>query len=170
MIGLGTAAIGRPLYINIRKEESESISLEDFRKKGWQTLEYAYKQGVRYFDTAPGYGLAEELLIDWLIFKQDPTIEVATKWGYTYTANFDPKAMIHEVKEHSLSKLNEQWKKSQRLLPYLKIYQIHSATFESGVLKNQAVLHRLSELKEENNIKIGITTSGSNQVDVIKKR
>ncbi|MEW7290710.1 aldo/keto reductase [Aquimarina sp. 2304DJ70-9] len=169
MIGLGTAAIGRPQYINIRKKENKSISIEDFREKGWQTLEYAYEQGVRYFDTAPGYGLAEELLIDWIISKNDPTIEVATKWGYTYTANFDPKATMHEVKEHSVSKLNEQWQKSQQLLPHLKIYQIHSATFESGVLENEAVLHRLLELKQEHNIEIGITTSGDNQADVIKK-
>ncbi len=169
MIGLGTAAIGRPQYINIRKEENESISLEGFRERGWQTLEYAYNQGVRYFDTAPGYGLAEELLIDWVLFKNDPTIEVATKWGYTYTANFDPKATVHEIKEHSISKLNEQWQTSQRLLPNLKIYQIHSATFESGVLENEAVLHRLLELKQEHKIEIGITTSGHNQVDVIKK-
>ncbi len=168
-IGLGTAAIGRPQYINIRREENTPITLEDFRKKGWQTLEHAYQQGIRYFDTAPGYGLAEELLTDWVLSKKDPTIEIATKWGYTYIANFDPKAIQHEIKEHSVSKLNEQWKQSKKILPYLKIYQIHSATFESGVLENEAILKRLAQLKSKHNLMIGITTSGANQLDVIQK-
>ncbi|MBQ0734280.1 aldo/keto reductase [Aquimarina celericrescens] len=169
IIGLGTAAIGRPQYINIRQEASDQISLEDFRQLGRSTLEYAYQQGIRYFDTAPGYGLAEELLIDWVKTKNDPTIQIATKWGYTYTANFDLEAKQHEVKEHSLSKLNEQWQKSKELLSNLTIYQIHSATFESGVLENEAVLQKLLELRKEYNIDIGITTTGSNQVEVLKK-
>ncbi len=168
-IGFGTAAIGRPQYINIKQESSEAIGLSDFRKKGWETIENAYQQGIRYFDTAPGYGLAEELLIDWLKTKNDSTIQVATKWGYTYTANFDPNATQHEVKEHSLFKLNEQWEKSQLLLPHLKIYQIHSATFESGVLENKEILKKLLELKKAHKIEVGITTSGDNQIDVIKK-
>ncbi len=168
-IGLGTAAIGRPKYINIRQEKNQVVSIEDFRKQGRQTLEHAYQKGIRYFDTAPGYGLAEELVIDWLESKNDPAIEVATKWGYTYTANFDPNAIQHEVKDHSLSKLQQQWKQSRQLLPYLTIYQIHSATFESGVLDNEAVLEGLFELKQQHNIEIGITTTGANQLDVIKK-
>jgi len=89
-IGLGTAAIGRPLYINIKKEVTEyDFSLEAFRQKGIAILEAAYNQGIRYFDTAPGYGMAEQMLIDWAMEKEDPSIEVATKWGYTYVANFD---------------------------------------------------------------------------------
>ncbi len=168
-IGLGTAIIGRPLYINIRKKASESLPLEDFCKNSWHTLDRAYALGIRYFDTAPGYGLAEELLIDWILSKNDPTIEIATKWGYTYLANYDDKATEHESKEHTLSKLNEQWQRSKQLLPHLKIYQIHSATFESGVLENKAVLQRLFEIKQEHKIAIGITTTGTNQVDVLKK-
>jgi len=169
IIGLGTAAIGRPQYINIRQNKETTLSLDDFKKKGITTLEKAYQQGVRYFDTAPGYGMAEELLIAWLQTKNDPTIHVATKWGYTYTANFDPNATQHEVKEHSLAKLNEQWNTSKSLLPYLKVYQIHSATFESGVLTNEEILQRLFELKQLYGIAIGITTTGSNQIEVLKK-
>ncbi|WP_103072223.1 aldo/keto reductase [Aquimarina sediminis] len=169
LIGLGTAAIGRPQYINVRQEEGASISLEEFRNKGRDTLEYAYQNGIRYFDTAPGYGLAEELLLDWVKTKQDPDIEVATKWGYTYVANFDPTATTHEIKEHSLTKLNEQWLQSQKLLPYLKIYQVHSATFDSGILENEEILKRLYELKSKHNLIMGITTTGDNQIEVIKK-
>ena len=65
-IGLGTAAIGRPQYINVRQETTGDFSLVAFQKQGVRVLDEAYKNGIRYFDTAPGYGLAEQLLIDWI--------------------------------------------------------------------------------------------------------
>jgi aryl-alcohol dehydrogenase-like predicted oxidoreductase len=168
-LGLGTAALGRPQYINVRQEKSLVIDLDAFKQRGLQVLEEAYQLGVRYFDTAPGYGLAENLVLEWLHSKNDKTIQVATKWGYTYVANFDPTAKIHEIKEHSLAKLNEQWEISKALLPHLKVYQIHSATLETGVLENKSVIDRLASLKEEYNLKIGITTTGTNQIDLIQK-
>ncbi|TXD52685.1 MULTISPECIES: aldo/keto reductase [unclassified Polaribacter] len=168
-LGLGTAALGRPQYINVRQNSTNNSDLERFRNHSFQVLEEAYDAGIRYFDTAPGYGLAEELVLEWLRTKNDKTIEIATKWGYTYTANFDANATVHEVKEHSLAKLNEQWNFSKQLLPYLKVYQIHSATLETGVLENTEVLAQLTSLKKEHHLKIGLTTSGTNQVEVIKK-
>jgi aryl-alcohol dehydrogenase-like predicted oxidoreductase len=168
-LGLGTAALGRPQYINIRTKNIQKTDLDAFRKHSFSVLEEAYALGMRYFDTAPGYGLAEALVLEWLQTKNDPTIEIATKWGYTYTANFDKNAIIHEVKEHSLAKLNAQWDFSKQLLPYLKVYQIHSATIETGVLENLKVLERLASLKKEHNLKIGLTTTGANQAEVIKK-
>ena len=168
-LGLGMAAIGRPHYINIRQEQVAPFDLEGFRQKGRAVLDVAYASGLRYFDTAPGYGLAEQLLLDWAHEKQDASIEVATKWGYTYTANFDANATQHEVKEHSLSKLKEQWAQSQKLLPYLSTYQIHSATFETGVLENAAVLGHLAQLKEKQALRMGLSTTGANQVEVLEK-
>ncbi len=168
-IGLGTAALGRPQYINLRQEGFNNTDLKAFRQQSFSVLEKAYTLGVRYFDTAPGYGLAEDLLLEWLQTKNDNKIQIATKWGYTYVANFNPDAKVHEVKEHSLEKLNEQWEVSKVFFPHLKVYQIHSATLETGVLKNEAVLNRLAFLKSEYQIEIGITTTGDNQVEVIKK-
>lgn len=168
-IGLGTAAIGRPQYININQEDKAPFSLSTFKQNGIEMLDCAYDTGIRYYDTAPGYGLAEQLLLDWVKEKNDPNITVATKWGYTYVADFDQNAEVHEIKEHSLNKLDEQWEVSKQLLPYLKYYQIHSATLESGVLENEAVLERLFQLKEEHNIKVGLTTTGSNQAEVLQK-
>jgi aryl-alcohol dehydrogenase-like predicted oxidoreductase len=168
-LGLGTAALGRPQYINVRINNNENSDLETFRQQSFSVLEEAYALGVRYFDTAPGYGLAEALVLEWLQTKDDNTIEVATKWGYTYTANFDKNAKIHEIKEHSFEKLKQQWNFSKQLLPYLKVYQIHSATLETGVLENTAVLTHLAFLKKTHHLKIGLTTTGTNQVEVIKK-
>ena len=168
-LGLGTAALGRPQYINIRFQTGGKSNLETFKKNSFSVLETAYNKGVRYFDTAPGYGLAEALVVEWLQTKNDASIQIATKWGYTYTANFNENATVHEVKEHSLAKLNAQWNFSKQLLPYLKVYQIHSATIETGVLENSEVLERLASLKKEHNLKIGLTTTGTNQTEVIKK-
>jgi len=69
LLGLGTAALGRPTYINIRQKSAGEVSLEAFRQKGKAILDAAYEQGIRYFDTAPNYGLAEQLLIDWAVKK-----------------------------------------------------------------------------------------------------
>jgi aryl-alcohol dehydrogenase-like predicted oxidoreductase len=168
-IGFGTAAIGRPQYINIRQEVVEDVSIEAFREQGIKVLDEAYERGVRYYDTAPNYGLAEQLLIDWVTDKEDPNIEVATKWGYTYEANFDANATLHETKEHSLNRLKKQWIQSIKLLPYLSTYQIHSATLDSGVLDNESILSYLVQLKDQHQIRIGITTSGANQAEVLLK-
>ena len=168
-IGLGTAAIGRPQYINIRSKEADRFELDSFKKKGLHILEEAYQKGIRYFDTAPGYGIAEQLVLEWLNSKQDSSIEIATKWGYEYVANFDPDAKVHEVKDHSIDQLIKQWGVSKNLLPHLSTLQIHSATFETGVLENNDVLQKLYELKQEYGIRIGLTTTGANQVDVLKK-
>lgn len=168
-IGLGTAAIGRPQYINIKSEGAQPFSLDSFKQQGFDVLEAAYNEGIRYFDTAPGYGIAEDLLMEWLKQKNDPTIEIATKWGYVYLANLDPNATVHELKDHSVQQLKKQWEVSKQLLPNLKILQIHSATFDTGVLENSDVLNRLYSIKSEHNIKIGMTSTGDNQVDVLIK-
>lgn len=169
-LGLGTAAIGRPQYINIKVDVVEKeVDLIKFEATGLRLLDIAYENGVRYFDTAPGYGLAEKMLINWLASSPKKGVEIGTKWGYTYVANFKNDATVHEIKEHSLAKLNEQWEISKQLIPYLKYYQVHSATLESGVLENSAIHERLHELKKQHNLTIGITTSGANQLEILQK-
>lgn len=168
-IGFGTAAIGRPQYINIKTAETKPFHKAQFKQLGIEMLETAYTNGIRYFDTAPGYGMAEQILIDWLKTKDDKSIEIATKWGYSYVANFDPSATVHEIKDHSLSQLLMQFEKSKELLPFLTTYQIHSATLDTGVLDNMEVLSKLAELRDEFGLKIGITTTGNNQIEVLKR-
>lgn len=167
-IGLGLAALGRPEYINIRTDNAINKSIEAFKQNTFNVLDYAYQKGIRYFDTAPSYGKGESFLQEWNNSKNYNDIILGTKWGYTYVANWElGYEGKHEIKEHSLDKLNEQWKVSKNLLPKLKIYQVHSATFESGILKNLEVLKNLYDIKKEFGIEIGITTSGANQKDII---
>lgn len=168
-IGLGTAAIGRPQYINIKSQEESKFDLETFKSNGIKMLDAAYDLGIRYFDTAPGYGIAENLLINWKRRRDSHKIRIGTKWGYTYVANFDPNAAVHEIKEHSLSKLNEQWAVSNVFKPNLDYYQIHSATLDTGVFDNDQVLNKLASLKETNGIKVGITSSGDDQLKILEK-
>ncbi|MGC1205189.1 MAG: aldo/keto reductase [Flavobacteriaceae bacterium] len=169
-IGLGLAALGRPEYINIRTDNAIDKSEEAFKQNTLRVLDYAYQKGIRYFDTAPSYGKGEAFLQEWNNLNKYNDVILGTKWGYTYVANWElGYAGKHEIKEHSLDKLNEQWKISKNLLPKLKIYQVHSATFESGILKNQPVLNKLNDLKTEFNLQIAISTSGANQKDIIEE-
>ncbi|MDO3694835.1 aldo/keto reductase [Wenyingzhuangia sp. chi5] len=169
-IGLGLAALGRPEYINIREDKNIDKSQEAFRKNGKEMLETAYQLGIRYFDTAPSYGKGEQFLQEWQTSQNYTDTILATKWGYTYVANWQLGYKgDHEVKEHSIEKLIEQWETSKKLLPNLKVYQIHSATIESGVLENDKVLKKLAEIKKNTGLLIGLTTSGTQQNDVLKE-
>ncbi|WP_159022528.1 aldo/keto reductase [Formosa sp. L2A11] len=167
-IGLGLAAIGRPEYINIKKEDIEQTEAV-FQENAMQVLDDAYRFGIRYFDVAPSYGKGEQFLIDWHNSRHYPDVTLSTKWGYTYMANWElGYAGKHEIKEHSLSKLLEQWQVSQVLLPELKIYQVHSATLDSGIFTNTEVLEELHRIKKETDLQIGVSTSGANQVEIIE--
>lgn len=167
-IGLGLAALGRPEYINIRTDDSIDKSEEAFKNNTFSVLNEAYKLGIRYFDTAPSYGKGEAFLYEWNQKNNRTDVILGTKWGYTYVANWElGYSGKHEIKEHSLEKLIEQWQVSKNMLPKLKYYQVHSATFESVILENEAALNQLYQIKKETGLHIGITTSGANQKEVI---
>ena len=167
-IGLGLAAAGRPEYINLRQEADPEKSFQTYRDKALKLLDHAYQKGVRHFDTAASYGKGEHFLQEWFDRHRHIDARLSSKWGYTYMANWEIGFQgAHEIKEHSLTKLHEQWSFAKGLLPGLKIYQIHSATFESGVLENREVLEELQRIKKAAGIQIGASVSGANQKDVI---
>ncbi len=39
--------------------------------------------GVKYFDSSPGYGIAEDILIELIKEKNANEVSISTKWGYT---------------------------------------------------------------------------------------
>jgi aryl-alcohol dehydrogenase-like predicted oxidoreductase len=171
-IGLGLAALGRPGYINLgHADDLESdYDVAAMQAHAHRVLDAAYDAGVRYFDAARSYGRAEQFLGTWLEARQfsPASVAVGSKWGYTYTADWQVDADIHEVKEHSLSVLRRQWVESQSHLgEYLDLYQVHSATIESGILKNREVHAELARLKETG-ILIGLSVSGPRQGEVLK--
>ncbi len=170
-IGLGLAALGRPAYINLGHSQdlNKNYDVKHMEANAHEMLELASAFGINYFDTARSYGKAEEFLGSWLKTQDKSKIVIGSKWGYKYTADWKINADHHEIKEHSLNMLRQQWKESQNtLLTSPHIYQIHSATFESGVLENAAVLDKLFSIKEQG-ILIGITVSGDKQGAIVEK-
>ena len=94
---------------------------------------------------------------------------VGSKWGYTYTADWQVDADVHEVKDLSLATLCRQLQESRALLgAHLRLYQIHSATLESGVLEDPAVLEELQRLRG-GGLRIGFTVTGPRQAETIER-
>ncbi len=169
-LGLGLAALGRPGYINLgHAKDLYSIDKKHMEKQAHDMLNAAYQQGVRYFDVARSYGDAEAFLASWLARCEPYDVVIGSKWGYTYTADWQITANKHEVKEHSRENLEKQFGESISLLgSYLSLYQIHSATLESGVLENQDVLAKLFDIKGRG-INIGLSLSGVKQAQTLEK-
>ena len=172
-IGLGMAALGRPGYITLghAADLDGAYALEAMQSRTDAVLDAAWAAGIRYFDAARSYGRGEEFLGRWLRSRRmDPAVAaVGSKWGYIYTADWRVDADVHEVKDHSLAVLGRQWQESRRNLgAYLRVYQIHSATLDSGVLGNLPVLRELARLKGEGTA-IGLTLSGAGQIDVLRR-
>jgi aryl-alcohol dehydrogenase-like predicted oxidoreductase len=169
-VGLGLAALGRPGYINLgHHHDLQSIDEKTMEHQAHHVLSAAYEKGVRYFDAARSYGKAEAFLSSWLARFEPYDVVVGSKWGYTYTANWNVTAEVHEVKEHSRANLEQQYSESLSLLgSYLRLYQIHSATLESGVLENKDVLEKLFELKQRG-LYIGLSLSGAKQAETLEK-
>lgn len=172
-IGLGLAAIGRPGYITVGHDRDLAGRFEpaEFEHHAHHMLDAARDAGITYVDAARSYGKAEEFLATWLASRRPPPAEliVGSKWGYVYTADWKVDAEVHEMKIHTRENLDRQYAVSTEWLDaYLRLYQIHSATLDSGVLENTHVLNRLAELRRDG-IVIGVSTSGANQADTIRQ-
>ncbi len=172
-IGFGLAAVGRPGYITLGREHDigSDRSVESLERRSHDVLNAAYDAGIRYFDAARSYGFAERFLASWLHQRAlaPDAVTVGSKWGYTYVGDWRVDARIHEVKDHSLAALHRQIHESRALLgEYLDLYQIHSATLESGVLDDHAVLAELTALRA-GGLTIGLSVSGPRQAEVIRR-
>jgi aryl-alcohol dehydrogenase-like predicted oxidoreductase len=172
-IGLGLAALGRPAYINVghAADLPPDRSPEALRERTHAVLDRAYGGGVRYFDAARSYGLAEDFLGAWLRERglAPGDVAVGSKWGYTYTAGWRIDADEHEVKDLTAATLRRQLAESrERLGSSLGLYQIHSATVESGVLDDGEVLAELGAVREQG-VAIGASVTGPRQAETIDR-
>jgi aryl-alcohol dehydrogenase-like predicted oxidoreductase len=172
-VGLGLAALGRPAYIDLGRpaDLGPDRGIEALERRCHEVLDAAYAAGIRYLDAARSYGRAEEFLASWLrkrgLVPSDLTI--GSKWGYTYVGDWRMDAETQEVKDHSLAALTRQTAETRTLLgDHLDLYQIHSATLDSGVLEDQAVLAELTRLHEEGLV-IGLSSSGPAQAATIRR-
>ena len=141
------------------------------RRRTHAVLDAAHAAGVRYFDAARSYGRAEEFLASWLAERRiEPgRVTVGSKWGYEYTGGWRVDAEKHEVKDLGVSALRRQLDETRGLLgEHLDLYQVHSATLESGVLEDAAVLEDLEDLKETG-VAVGLSVTGPRQAETITR-
>lgn len=170
VLGLGLAALGRPGYLTVGHgaDVGGDRSIEALRKRCSEVCDAAWSAGIRWFDAARSYGRAEEFLRAWLTSRDiaSDQVTVSSKWGYTYTADWRVRAEVPEVKDHSAAALARQWPETEALLgPWLRLYQVHSATLESGILEDRRVHHALSGL----GVPVGVTLSGPNQAATLRR-
>jgi aryl-alcohol dehydrogenase-like predicted oxidoreductase len=170
---VGLAAIARPGYITLgRAHDLPDRSPEAMYARVAEVLDAACAAGVRYVDVARSYGRAEEFLARWLrergVARDAATI--GSKWGYRYTAGWRIDAPVHEQKELSLARFTAQLAESRGLLgDRLDLYQIHSATAESGVLSDVALLAALVDGRRRGDYRaVGLTLSGATSAQTLE--
>jgi aryl-alcohol dehydrogenase-like predicted oxidoreductase len=174
-LGLGLAALGRPAYITLGRSHAlgRDRSVESMYGRAAAVLDTAWAAGVRYFDVARSYGRAEEFLARWLAERgiSAPAAMVGSKWGYRYTADWRLEATVHEEKEHSLARFRSQLAESRALLGgHLDLYQIHSATLESGCLDDLPLLEAVVEGRERGAYRaIGLTLTGARSAATLER-
>src|SRR5262249_33664045 len=140
-------------------------------RRCYEMLDAACMGGIRYFDSARSYGMAGTFLSTWLNARNPPkeSMTIGSKWGYTSVGYWGLEATVQGVKDVSRDTLLRQMAESHSLLgDRLRLYQIHSATLESRILDDVAVLHELLQLRSGGLI-IGLSVTGPNQPDVIRR-
>ncbi|MFY0408689.1 aldo/keto reductase [Solicola sp. PLA-1-18] len=172
-LGLGTAALGRPEYLNVGHGDDLGgrYDVDLLREHAHAVLDAAWDAGVRHLDAARSYGAGEEFVGGWLASHPGRRAEVTvgSKWGYTYVAGFARGASEHEVKDHSLATFERQWPETLDALggpPDL--YLVHSLTADSPALDDAALLGRLSGLAADG-VRVGLSTSGPTQGEVLRR-
>ena len=91
-LGLGLAALGRPAYVNVGHGDDvgHGPDVATLESQAHAVLDEAWTLGIRHFDVARSYGLAERFLGSWLA--RDPGrrggLTIGSKWGYTYVADW----------------------------------------------------------------------------------
>ncbi|WP_037500405.1 aldo/keto reductase [Solirubrobacter soli] len=165
-LGLGLAALGRPGYLNVGHgaELGDDRSVDALRARTFEVLDHAYEAGVRDFDVARSYGRGEEFLGEWLRAHNPAGVHVSSKWGYVYTAGWEIAHDPPEVKHHDVETFRRQLNETRENLgEWLQLYQIHSATPESGVLRDDDVLRAM----QETDLPLGVSVSGVSQAETI---
>jgi aryl-alcohol dehydrogenase-like predicted oxidoreductase len=167
------AALGRPGYINLGhgSDLGGETSVSALEARSHAVLDAARAAGISYFDAARSYGRAEAFLSSWLDSRgiEPGDVTVASKWGYIYTADWRVNAEQHELKDLSVENLRRQAEESRALLgDHLRLYQIHSATLESGVFEDSEVREELDRLRGQG-LEIGFTSTGPRQRATIER-
>lgn len=186
------AALGRPGYINLNRDAvfgaavSEGRQLEKMQTRADGVMDALLAECssdkrdkkeflIPWLDCARSYGLSERFVGQFLRSRniQPDEVYVSSKWGYTYVADWKValgEGEPHEVKDHSLKNFLKQLQETKdEIGDYVNLYQVHSATFESGILTDERAHQALNDCREERGWSIGLSVSGTVQDEIIKK-
>ena len=171
-VGLGLAALGRPAYIDLGRDADlgPDRGVEALERRCHQVLDAAWESGVRYLDAARSYGRAEAFLASWLEARG------STRRGHRrlQVGLHLRRRLAHGRRRPRgqgplLAALTRQLGESRDLLGgHLDLYQVHSATLDSGVLEDRAVLAALARLRDDG-VVVGLSSSGPGQADTIRR-
>jgi len=122
-LGVGTIWMGRPWpmdnqnYFSPNEAEVNAFLLT------------AYQAGIKHFDTAAAYGMAEQRLGQFLNqhpeVVEDREVQIATKWGEEWT----PEA--GSIMDNSLANCRASFARSLNCLPRIDVLYFHKPTVEA---------------------------------------
>lgn len=190
------AALGRPGYINLDRQADlggESRSIEKMQTQANVVMDRLFELTAKnkndkstssssslapslpWLDCARSYGYAERFTGEYLrsnnVAPED--VYVSSKWGYTYVADWKVElgeGEPHEIKDHSLENFLKQIKETEEFIgEYVNLYQVHSATLDSGILSNKEVHEAMAKCRKERGWKLGLSVSGPQQNDVLRQ-
>jgi aryl-alcohol dehydrogenase-like predicted oxidoreductase len=154
-LGSGLIGIGRKWG---HKESSIPSENEALRY-----LDYAYKLGIRFFDTAPAYGSSEERLgkfIKSLPQKKRDEITVATKFGEHWDAE---KGLTYT--DHSFNALQKSLDQSLQHLGKIDILQIHKTS--PKVLHSTDLKKGLTYARSNSITRFGASVSDKESAEIV---
>ncbi len=164
-LGSGLIRIGRPWGASGRPVPTEKQALE--------FLETAFSLGIRFFDTAPSYGLSEQRLgkfLQSLTESERKTSTIATKFGEHW--DFEKN---EPYTDHSYEALVESIDKSISLLGKIDVLQLHKSSPE--LLMNEGVNKAFEYAKKKgvksfgasvSDLKTGILVCEDNRLEYIQ--
>jgi len=128
-LGLGLIGIGKPWgHTNDSVPDEATVR---------QLLETAFSLGIRYFDTAPSYGISEQRFSEFLCSLtpvQRASLTIATKFGEHWDA-----ARQQPFVDHSYDALSHSLDESANRLGKIDILQLHKTT--AAVLRSLDLQH-----------------------------
>jgi aryl-alcohol dehydrogenase-like predicted oxidoreductase len=137
-LGFGAWGIGGGDYAYGKTDDKESVA----------ALEYAFDNGINFYDTADlyGQGHSEHLIGKTFRSRRDDVI-IASKFGF-YLRDKKP------VHDFSVKHLTESIDNSLRRLQtdYIDLYQLHSP--DISVLENSDLLSELQKLQQQGKIRV----------------
>ncbi|HJQ08207.1 MAG TPA: aldo/keto reductase [Candidatus Saccharimonadales bacterium] len=125
-------------------------------------LQGAYDAGVRFFDTAPSYGLSEERLgifLRSLTPEQRRGVRVATKFGEHWDSQ---ERTVYA--DHSLDALKRSFDQSRSRLGEIVILQLHKTT--PALLKSPVIAEAFNYALANGAKQIGVSVSDSVSAEI----